>query len=328
MEGKICSVYADLFAFPITSYDNEGMDPLSEVLSLLKVDAVLSARLECAGSWAFRFPAYRHAKFGSVQHGAIWVWIEGYTEPVKIESGDFYLITNGQPYCLADDPGSELVDGVKAVAEQAQTGRIVRYGEGASKVVGIGGSFTLDEEASTLLLDLLPPLIHIQASSPHARVLGLSLDLIVYETERHRPGAGAIAGNLANIVFINILRSYLAEEERPRGWLGGLADTKICRALERMHGEIARRWKVEDLASEVGMSRTSFSERFKSLIGLAPMEYLIRWRMTVARNALRSGAESIAEIAARVGYASETSFSAAFKGIFGTSPGRYRSSST
>ncbi len=304
------------------------MDPLSDVFSLLKVNSVMSARLECAGAWALRFPAYRHLKFGSVHEGSVWVWIEDVTEPVKVEAGDFYLITNGKPYCLADDPETEAIDGVKAISEKARTGCVIRYGEGLTKMVGTGGSFTFDEEMSSLLLDLLPPLIHIRASSPHARALELVLDLIGYETEVLRPGASTVAGNLANIVLVNILRTYLADESCSIGWLGALSDTQIRRALERMHGEIARRWKVEELASAVGMSRTSFSERFKALVGLPPMEYLIRWRMTVARNALRHGKESLSNIAASVGYASETSFSLAFKEMFGKSPGRYRATGT
>lgn len=300
------------------------MDPLSEVFSLLEVNAVLSARLECAGNWSLRFPAYRHLKFGSVRAGSMWVWIEGYTVPVMVSAGDFYLITNGKAYCLANHPDTKPVDGVKALASLAKTGGVVRYGKGHVGMAGIGGSFRFDEEMSGLLLDLLPPLIHIRAQSLHARALQLSLSLIGYETEEPRPGAGAIAGSLANIVLINMLRAYLVAEERPVGWLGAIADVQIRRALERMHGEIARRWKVEDLATAVGMSRTSFSERFKALVGVPPMEYLIRWRMTIARHKIRNTSQAMAEIAASVGYASQPSFSLAFKAIFGKSPRHFR----
>jgi len=87
-------------------------------------------------------------------------------------------------------------------------------------------------------------------------------------------------------VLVNILRAYLAGDERPRGWLGALSDRHVGTALRLMHGDVAKRWKVSDLASEVGMSRTSFAERFKSLVGMAPLEYLVRWRMALARNAL------------------------------------------
>jgi AraC-like DNA-binding protein len=147
-----------------------------------------------------------------------------------------------------------------------------------------------------------------------------------FETELARPGATAVAGSLANIVLVNILRAYLVSDSPPTGWLGALADPKIGRALGVMHGDTARRWKVEDLASEVGMSRTTFAERFKARVGLPPLEYLIRWRMTIARNALKADSESLSDIATAVGYESETAFSSAFKRVCGQSPGRYRNS--
>jgi len=123
-------------------------------------------------------------------------------------------------------------------------------------------------------------------------------------------------------VLVNILRAYLAGDERPRGWLGALSDPHIGAALGLMHGNVAQRWKVGDLASEVGMSRTSFAERFKSLVGMSPLEYLMRWRMTIARDALGRENANLAAIAEAIGYESDTAFSLAFKRTFGSSPGR------
>ncbi len=281
------------------------MDPLSDVLSLLKLKGMLSARLECAGSWAFRFPAYRHLKFGNIHSGSLWIWIEAVTEPICVEEGDFYLITDGMPYCLASDPNAEVLDGVPIVAEKLGPDRIVRYGNGDMRVVGTGGSFTVDDELRDLLLKVLPPIIHIQASSEHAKPLRSTLDLIEYETSLVRPGAGVLAQGLANIVLVNILRVHLAvqahtAQTHPASWLSALKDLRIGTALGRMHADVARRWKVEDLASEVGMSRTTFAERFKALVGVPPLEYLIHWRMMIARNALKNGSDTLSDIAASV----------------------------
>ncbi|MDB5978803.1 MAG: transcriptional regulator, AraC family [Nevskia sp.] len=300
------------------------MDPLSDVFSLLKVQSVLSARLEAAGPWAMRFPGYQHLKFGGVIEGARWLWIEGVLAPVKMEAGDFYLLSNGLPYCFASDPAAPLLDGSRTFAEHLCEDGIIRYGTGGLRTVGAGGRFTFDDDLSGLLLDLLPPLIHIRGDSPQARSLGAALALIGFETEAARPGAAAMAGSLANIVLVNILRAYLDSETRPVGWLGALADARTGRALHLMHGDVARRWKVEDLAAAVGMSRTSFAERFRVLVGLPPLEYLIRWRMAKARSALKEGRDTLAVIAERIGYESETAFSQAFKRLFGESPGRYR----
>jgi AraC-like DNA-binding protein len=300
------------------------MDPLSDVLSLLKVESVLSARFEASGSWVLRFPAYRHLKFGDMLEGSRWVWIDQVTEPVKVGPGDFYLLTDGRPYCLASDLEAKVVDFPEVLAGSLGDDRIVRYGRGGTRTVGTGGRFTFDDETSRLLLDALPAFIHIRADSPHAAALRSVRDLIGFETEMVRPGGAAVAGSLANIVLVNILRAYLAEESRPMGWLGALTDAHIGPTLGMMHAEIARRWKVEDLAAEAGMSRTAFAERFKALVGVPPLEYLIRWRMTIARNALKADNEGLATIAAGIGYASETAFSSAFKNMFGVSPGQYR----
>jgi AraC-like DNA-binding protein len=286
---------------------------------------VLSARLEAAGPWALRFPAYRHVKFGGVVKGARWVWIEGVTGPAKMEEGDFCLLTDGSPYCFASDPGVPLQDGEKIFASHLGTDGIVRYGSGDDPTISVGGLFEFDGDMSGLLLNFLPPLVLISVESPDARALSAALELIRAETEMVRPGTAAVAGSLANIVLVNILRAHLAANSKSMGWLGALTDPRIGSALGMVHEDIARRWKVDDLAQRVGMSRTAFIERFKDLVGLPPLEYLIRWRMTVAMDALKTGDENLASIAAAVGYASETTFSSTFKRMFGQSPGRFRS---
>ena len=301
------------------------MDPLSDVFSLLKVKSVLSARFEAADPWGLRFPAYRHVKFAGVIKGTRWVWIEGVTEPVKMQEGDFCLLTDGRPYCFASDPGVELQDGEKVFASNVGVDGIIRFGRGEMATISVGGLFEFDGDTSGLLLNFLPPLVHVAADSPDARALSPALELIRAETESVRPGASVMAGSIASIVLVNILRAHLAANPRSAGWLGALSDPRIGSALRMVHEEIARRWKVDELASKVGMSRTAFIDRFKDLVGLPPVEYLIRWRMTIAREALKTGNDNLSNIAAAVGYASETTFSSTFKRMFGQSPGRYRS---
>ncbi|CAM2148385.1 putative AraC-like transcription regulator [Pararobbsia alpina] len=301
------------------------MDPLSDVFSLLKVKSVLSARFEAAEPWALRFSAYRHIKFVGVLKGDRWVWIEGVTAPAKLSAGDFCLLTDGLPYCFASDPGVEPHDGEKVLSDKIGADRIVRHGQGEMRAISVGGLFEFDGDMSGLMLNMLPPLVLVSANSPDARSLSAALELIRAETEFVRPGAAAIASSVANIVLVNILRAHLAANPRSAGWLGALADPRIGAALRMVHEEIARRWKVEELALKVGMSRTAFIDRFKDLVGLPPLEYLIRWRMTIARDALKTGNDSLSSIAAAVGYASETTFSSTFKRMFGQSPSRYRS---
>lgn len=300
------------------------MDPLSDVLSVLKVRSVLSARFEGRGLWAMRFPAYSHIKFGGVLEGSFSLWVEGSVAPVKLNAGDFYLLTNGEAYCSASDPVLPPLDGRLIFNTHKDADGVVRYGNGGDRVVAAGGRFKFDDATSDILLKQLPPLIHIPAASEGAGPLGAILDLLSYETKTVQPGSAISAGSIANVVLVHILRAYLAASPQPIGWLGAIMDARIGVALTLMHGDLARRWKVEDLALAVGMSRTAFTQRFKSLVGLPPLVYLMRWRMTVARTELRKGDKSLSAIAESVGYASDTAFNSAFKRTIGQSPGRYR----
>ena len=143
------------------------------------------------------------------------------------------------------------------------------------------------------------------------------------ETESPRPGASIAAATLANMVLVQILRQHLASGSNAQGWLSALADPKIGAALGCIHADVSRRWKVEELASAVAMSRTSFTERFKALVGKPPLKYLTDWRMALASAALREG-KNLSSIAESIGYGSDAAFNSAFKRATGQSPGRYR----
>ena len=164
------SIHNGLAIFPIESY-KIPVDPLSDVLALLKVKSVLSARFEAAEPWALRFPAYRHIKFGGVIKGDRWVWIEGGAAPVKLVEGDFYLLTDGSPYCFASDPAVALQDGEQVFASHLQADGIIRYGHGEARTISVGGLFEFDSDMSDVLLDVLPPLVHVSADSPAAMPL-------------------------------------------------------------------------------------------------------------------------------------------------------------
>jgi AraC-like DNA-binding protein len=271
-----------------------------------------------------RFPAYCHIKFGGVLEGSFSLWVEGSVVPVKLNAGDFYLLTNGQAYCSATDPVLAPLDGRLIFDAYKDADGVVRYGAGGNKVVAAGGRFTFDDATSDILLKQLPPLIHIPAGAEGAGPLGAIIDLLSYETKTIQPGSAVSAGSIANVVLVHILRAHLATSPQPTGWLSAIMDARVGAALTLMHGDLARRWKVEDLALAVGMSRTAFTQRFKTLVGLPPLDYLMRWRMTVAGTELRRGDKSLSSIAESVGYASDTAFNSAFKRTIGQSPGRYR----
>lgn len=303
------------------------MDALSDVLSMLSVSSALSSRFEGSGAWAFRFPAYRHVKFGGVLEGCFFLWIDGSKEALVLQKGDFYMLTDGQPFCSASDLGRQPVDGPATYRSIRGGDGVVRYqGDGQAGPVSIAsGRFTFENDVTDLLLRHLPPLIHLRATDPGTHALSRVLDLLKWETSDLHAGADVACSSLAALVLVHVLRAYLASTRQPEGWLGALADPKIGSALSKMHAKPGERWTLESLASAVGMSRTAFAQRFRRQVGRAPLEYLAQWRMTIARSALKHSEESLTEIAERIGYLSDTAFSIAFKRCTGLSPGRFRS---
>jgi AraC-like DNA-binding protein len=299
------------------------MDPLSDVVSLLRVQSALSSRLEAHGNWALSFPASHRISFGAILEGSAWLVLGEDAHPLKLVEGDCYLLTAGLPWRLASNPKLDPIDGPQVMETSRNVNGIVHYGTGKKNLVWSSGRFDLDDDSGDVLLNFLPPLIHLPAGSMRTGPLRSAFDLIRFETEAIHPGGGAVASSLATIILVHILRVYLTGDLQPKGWLRAIADQRVGAALGLMHGDFARHWKVEELAAAVGMSRAAFAERFKSLVGLPPLDYLTRWRMAVARKALRSD-QSLSAIAESVGYASDSAFNTAFKRATGHSPGWYR----
>lgn len=299
------------------------MDPLSDILTLLPIEGVLSARLETRGPHAFRYPAYRHMKFGGLLKGDRWIWVDN-DQPVRLSAGDFYLLTDGCSYCVASDPDLEPVDGAAVFAANMDPDGVVRFGETGDPTVAAAGKFTFADDRVAGLLSFLPPIIHIPGGSPGSEPLAALLPLLGYESEVSAPGSSLAASSLASLILVQIIRAYLAKPHFVQGWLGAMADPQMAMALSLMHGDLRRRWTVDRLARSVGMSRTAFSQRFKQQVGRPPLDYLTQWRMTVAVTALTRDRKPVAEIADAVGYGSDTAFSIAFKRTFGISPTGFR----
>lgn len=299
------------------------MDPLSDILTLLRIESVLSARLETRGPHAFRYPAYSHMKFGGLIAGDRWIWVDG-DEPVRLAAGDFYLLTDGRSYCVASDPDLEPVDGASMFTTNMGADGVVRFGDAGDRTVAAAGKFTFADDRVAGLLSFLPPIIHIPGGSPGSEPLAALLPLLGYESEVSAPGSSLAASSLASLILVQIIRAYLARPHFVQGWLGAMADPQMAMALSLMHGDLRRQWTVDQLARSVGMSRTAFSQRFKQQVGRPPLDYLTQWRMTVAATALRRERSAVAAIADAVGYGSDTAFSIAFKRTYGISPTSFR----
>ncbi len=296
------------------------MDLLSDVLSLLEVRSVLPNALTVGGPWCMVFRAYDGIKMGAVLMGECWLKPEGETA-IRLSKGDAWLMSGGRPYLMGSDLDLTPVEARSVYAEAADG--VAHYG-GEVDFITIAGRTVFDPAQAGLLLDLLPPLIHLPWSVD-AEVLSWLLRQLRHEGTNDRPGGDLMTAHLAGMMFVQMLRGWLASTDAPKtGWLGALRDVRIAQALTRMHGNPAHAWTVAELASGCGMSRSAFAERFRTLTGFSPLDYLVRWRMRLAGRALRRGDEALSRVARAAGYESDSAFSHAFKRVMGISPKAWR----
>ena len=294
------------------------MDPLSEVFSLINIRGARCTRFEASGRWSYRFPAKPAVKFGAVLAGDCWIDF-GEGQRHQLAAGDCFLLANASSYVLANDDHVLSDDGMSAF-DWAQSD-VARH-EGNDTVL-IAGTFSFEESDADLLLDSLPTFLLIPSRNASATVVRSTLAILDIEIKGTQIGAAVLTDRLVDILLVQVLRAALIQDDGDNlGWISALADPRIGRAIGLMHGNAAYPWSLETLAGSVAMSRSAFSKRFKSLVGLAPLDYLLRWRMRLARNALRRGS-TVATVASEVGYSSESAFGHAFKRIYGIAPRRY-----
>jgi len=296
-------------------------DPFSDILQLTRAESLVTGGFTAGGRWALRFPAPEKIKFFAVVKGSCWVAIDGEPEPVRFVMGDVGLLTARRSFVVSSEPGVEPLDAMSVFSGgRNPEGRI---GDG-DNFAYVGGHVQLDQASGRLLSDVLPPWIRVPAASPHAESFRWLLDQLVNERISDQPGARLASAQLAQLLFIQILRAHLQTASPMSGWLRALGDPRIAPALRLMHGDPARSWHLEELAEACAMSRTTFALRFRASAGVAPLSYLTAWRMRLAERRLREGNQSIAVIAQALGYGSESAFSNAFKRVTGRSPTVYR----
>ena len=298
------------------------MEPLADVLTLLKPQTYVSAGLNAAGAWAIRFPAHQYIKFNAVTKGSCWIAVEGGGKPEQLEQGDCFLLPSGRSFVLASDLSLPKVPAEAVYTEGCHLTGVCNGGGDFSLV---GARFEFSGEQAKALFDNLPAIVAARESSDQASVLRWSLNRFERELQEQGPGASLIAEHLAHIMLIQVLRLHVASgRSAGAGWLSALADPQLCVALTAMHGDISRRWSLAELSKTAGMSRSGFASRFRQVAGISPLEYLARWRMHSAADRLRTTSHSILRIANSVGYESDAAFSTAFKKALGQSPRKYR----
>jgi len=292
-------------------------DPLSEVIALLQPRAVFSRRISGAGRWGVRYSTFGQPSFCAVLEGRCRLTVDGH-RPLTLEAGDFVLLPATPGFTMS---GFEPVRFERFDPKVTSTvpGE-VRHGTrgGRPDVRLLGGWFVFDSPDSTLLVSLLPSVVHVRG----VKRLSVLVRLVGEEASERRSGRDLVLTRLVEVLLIEALR-LTPGDDAPPGLLRGLADARVAPAIRHMHDQLARSWTVTQLARTAALSRSAFFERFTRTVGLPPMEYLLAWRMAVAKDLLRRRDVRVAELAERVGYGSASTFSTAFTRHVGQPPSRY-----
>lgn len=297
------------------------MDPLSDVLSLLKPRTYVVRGFDLGGDWSMRFPGHEGVKCYALTSGSCWLAMDGVADPVHVTAGDCILLPRGRPCRLASDLSLPPLN-PDIVAANAPAGAVTVF-NGGGDCFGIGGYFSFAGPHASILLGVLPPIVHIRKAD-HKASLRWALEQMMHELRDPQPGGVLIAQHLAQMVLVQALRMHLADGAGGGvGWLSALSDRPMSAAITAMHANPAHRWTLQALAVRAGMSRSSFAARFKATVGVSPMDYLTRWRMLLAGDRLANGEGSVSVIALSLGYESESAFSTAFKRVMACSPRQY-----
>lgn len=293
------------------------VDPLSEVIGLLRPRAVFTKGISGAGCWGVRYTDFGHPSFAIVIEGACRLAVDG-QPPLTLQAGDFVLLPTTPGFTMMGfEPVIPTLINPNLAAAAAEE---VRHGrpDGPADLRMLGGYFLFDGEDSGLLVSLLPGQVHVRG----VERLSTLVKLLIEEATGLHAGRDLVLTRLVEILLVESLRQTQAPDAPP-GLLRGLGDARLAEAIRRMHADPARPWTMVELAKEAALSRSAFFDRFVRHVGVPPMEYLLAWRMSLAKDLLRRQEADIAEVAERVGYGSASTFSTAFSRHVGLPPGRY-----
>jgi AraC-like DNA-binding protein len=316
-------------------------DPLSDLLKTVRLTGAAYFDVVAKAPWVAEsppremllpkiLPGGEHLiAYHVVTEGRCFANIIG-EEPIALEAGEVIVFTRGDPHVMASGPGmrTEPVSADKlAAATASQLPFSINYGgDGPISAKVVCGFLACDARPFNPLLDNLPPVIKARDhANDGANWLSQFIRLATRESAEKRAGGEGVLAKLSELMFIEIIRRHLADlPPEQAGWLAGLRDPFVGKALSLMHAKPQHGWTIETLARDVGLSRSVLAERFADLLGMPPMHYLAKWRMQVAAGLLSGGNANMATVAAEVGYASEAAFSRAFKKMVGVSPSDWR----
>ncbi len=304
-------------------------DALSQILDALKLRGSVYFHTSFSPPWAVRVPAFGNvARFHMAMRGACWLSVEGLEKPLYLASGDLAVIPHGAAHILSDELGRNAAEVDDVVRQSGYSGEGALYYGGPDEEQSCKlfcGHFEFEEGSVHPILEALPAVIHVpNTQTMNAFWLEAVMRFVASEVRAGMPGSDAIVHRLTEIIFIQVVRTFVDREGDRAGCLAAVLNPKLGRSMSRIHREPERPWTVETLAREAGMSRTVFADRFTSLVGMTPLAYVTHWRMERARREIRDTDLPLIDIAERIGYSSEAAFNRAFKRQFNQTPGQVR----
>jgi len=318
------------------------MDVLSEVLKAVKLDGALFYNAEFSAPWCFRAPASRivapllSPDFGHVimyhllTEGRGYAHVEGDGRSIPLDAGDIVVFPHGDAHVMGNGSPVKPMDNERELQRILSQGlKVSRFGGGGEVTKFICGYMACEPQLSQIFLGGLPPILKVNIrNDASGQWLENSIRYSVGDARTSRPGGEAVRAKLSEVLFVETLRRYIALlPPEQTGWLAGVRDPEVGKALALLHRKPAHPWTIAELANEVGISRSVLAERFRRYLSETPIAYLTRWRLQLGAQMLKSTSGSVAQIAAEVGYESEPAFNRAFKREFGLPPARFRSQS-
>jgi AraC-like DNA-binding protein len=301
-------------------------DVLSDVLHAIRFRGSVMCRSALRSPWGFSVEGRDFASFHHVVHGGCWLEVAGTPGLRRLGAGDLVLLPHGDAHVVRDAPDSPVtrLERLVATGDMDADGNLRAGGRGRETVLVCGG-FECEERRSNPVLAALPRVVHLDGRNRGTTWLRTTLAFLAEESGSGRPGAHTMVARLADIVFIEAVRTYFASPAAKRDGMGAaLSDPRIGAALAAIHRRPEAEWDLRALSRVAGMSRTVFSLRFRGLIGSSPVQYVTAQRMEKAKTLLRDSTATIAEIAESVGYDSEVGFHRAFKRYTASAPAAFR----
>ena len=314
-------------------------DTLSDVLRAVRLTGAVFFAVDASSPWVTEappataiaphiMPGVEHViEYHVVTAGSCWGGVVG-EPPIRLEAGDIIVFPQGDPHVISSAPGMRAELDITPHERASRSPLPIAIsidGGGAERTQMICGFLGCDARPFNPLLATLPRVIHLRGDGENGSILRNLVELAVAESGAPKAGSDCILSRLSELLFVEVVRRYAAAlPAETVGWFAGLRDPQIGRALQLLHQRPAHQWSLEELAKNVGMSRSMLAERFAHFVGLPPIQYLAQWRIQLAAGLLRTNNSGLAEIAERVGYGSEAALSRAFKRWVGVAPALYR----